>query len=322
MLLVVIFLLSACSRATWVPIASLDGLPPSVLPSDSAYVWPTEQPDIVAPGAVVTITSLDQSLNGAYRVDINGILKLPHAKSLSTEGLDARNVESKIHDLYRGYFKSPQDLGVKITTKGVLIDVQGLVAKPGQYSVAGFTSLDEIIALVGGLQDRGGTQKVQFLQIRGRYGSGIIALAEYHSGRSSVAPQWRGGERLFFQTSAGGATEGAIPVANSVRVIGQVKNPAEYTAMPDSTFFSYLLQAGGPTDRADLAHITLIRGVGTQSRARNFNSHDFDDIPPIEPGDTILVNADVTSPVEKSTRVAASIAGVLTSLSMLAIAAL
>jgi protein involved in polysaccharide export with SLBB domain len=105
-------------------------------------------------------------------------------------------------------------------------------------------------------------------------------------------------------------------------VIGQVKAPAEYPVNPGATFFTYLLQAGGPTDRADLANITLIRPDATTTRARTFNSQNFHDIPPIEPGDTIIVNADVPTQTEKSSRVAASVASILTSLSMMAIAML
>ena len=286
------------------------------------YEWPTEQQNLVAPGTLVTISSLDRNLNGTFTINIDGILPLPHAKSLPTRGLDAGRLKERIHDAYRHYFKSREDLQIKIVTKDALIDVQGLVMKPGQYSVSKTKSLDEIIAQAGGLQDRNGTKEVRFLHIRSPYSSGIIALTEYHSGRDSITPHWNGGERLFFQTTATAETIGAVASPQTGRVLGQVRNPAEYTANPDSTFFSYLLQAGGPTDRADLGHVTLIRNDGGSTRARTFNSHDFDDIPSIQPGDTILVNADVASPLEKSSRVAASIAGVLTSLSVLAIAAL
>lgn len=314
--------MSACSSSTWVPVASVEYPTTSVATSESVYVWPSEERDIVGPGSLVIISSLDQNLNGTYRVDIDGRLKLPHEKSLSTQELDTHSLREQIQETYRNYFKSPQDLHVKVVRTDVLIDVQGLVMKPGQYSVAEATSLDEIIAKAGGLQDRSGTEKVRFINIKGPSSSGIIALADYHSGRNSITPHWHGGERLFFQTSASAVSDGSVPNSQVVRVIGQVRNPAEFTAKPDSTFFSYLLQAGGPTDRADLARITLIRSNGAQTRVRTFNSQNFDDIPPIEPGDTILVNADIASPVEKSSRVVASIASVLTSLSILAIATL
>lgn len=314
--------MSACSSATWVPVASVEYPATSVATHESEYVWPTEQADLVAPGALVVISSLDRNLNGTYKVDIDGKIKLPHDRSLSTQGLDTDSVTEQIQDMYRNYFKSPQDLRVKVVRTDVLIDVQGLIMKPGQYSVGETTSLDEVIALAGGLQDRSGAEKVRFLQIKSPYTSGIIALADYHSGRNSITPHWHGGERLFFQTSASAVAEGSVSNSQVVRVIGQVRNPAEFTAKPDSTFFSYLLLAGGPTDRADLARITLIRIDGAQTRVRTFNSQNFDDIPAIEPGDTILVNADIASPVEKSSRVVASIASVLTSLSILAIATL
>lgn len=313
---------SGCFSSTWVPIASVQDAPAPVESSHSLYMWPDKKPRIVAPGTLVKIASLDQKLNGTYTVDIDGTLKLPHNRTLRTEKLDARSLESKIRAMYQSYFKSPHDLRVSVTMKDALIDVQGLVIKPGQYVVREAASLDEIIAQAGGLQERDPAEKARYLRITGPYGSGVIPLGDYHSGGNSLRPCWHGGERLFFQTTAHGLGVGPASSSHVVRVIGQVKNPAEYTARADATFFSYLLQAGGPTDRADLAHITLIRSTGAEMRARTFNGHNFGEIPPIEPGDTILVNADVPSPTEKSTRVVASIASILTSLSMLALAGL
>lgn len=292
------------------------------MPTVPPYVWPTERSNTVAPGSLVRISSLDQKLNGTFRIDIDNTLKLPHDKVISTKGLHTEDLEAAIRTTYQGYFKSQADLRVSIVKKDYLIDVQGLVGKPGQITVTENTSLDEVIVQAGGLRAHGTLDEVRYVRIDGPSGSGIIPLTDYHSGARSVTPHWGGGERLFFQTSAKGEELSPSSSPPVVRVIGQVKNPAEYTATPDSTFFTYLLEAGGPTDRADLAHITLIRAGDTETHARTFNSHDFKDIPPIEAGDTILVNADVPSPMEKSTRVASSIATVLTSLSMLALAAL
>lgn len=313
---------NGCLSSPWVPVASVAQPSTITLGSQPTYVWPSEQRDTVSPGSHVTISSVDRKLNGTFRVELDGTLRLPYDQIVATQGLHLHTLQNRIQEMYRHYFKSPTDLHVKVIKESVLIDVQGLVAKPGQYSVSEKASLDEIIAHAGGLQERNGADKVRFLQIKGLESSGIIALTEYHSGRNVVAPRWTGGERLFFQTSASNVADGAMPSSQVVRVIGQVRSPAEFQAQPDATFFSYLLQAGGPTDRADLGHITLIRNTSAQTLVRTFNSQSFGDIPAIEPGDTILVNADVATPVEKTSRVAASIASVLTSLSILAITAL
>lgn len=324
--LVLLFLLACtcngCSGSRWVPVASVAQPSTTTLARQPTYVWPTDQRDMVGPGTLVTISSADRKLNGTFRVELDGTLRLPHDQLVAAQGISFHTMQSRIQEMYQHYFRSPADLQVKVTKEAVLIDVQGLVSKPGQYSVAETASLDEIIAHSGGLQDHSGTEKVRFLQIKGPHGSGIIALSEYHSGRNVIAPRWTGGERLFFQTSASNVADAAAHSSQVVRVIGQVRSPAEFQAQPDATFFSYLLQAGGPTDRADLGHITLIRNTSSQTLVRNFNSQSVSDIPAIEPGDTILVNADVATPVEKTTRVATSIASVLASLSILAITAL
>jgi protein involved in polysaccharide export with SLBB domain len=311
-----------CLTSGWVDVASIDAAPVTESAVQLSYEWPLPQANSIAPGYVIQISSLDPKLHGTFRVDINSTLKLPHEQSLTTSGLDESSLQAAVRSAYRGFFKSPQEIRVSVASTERLIDVQGLVVKPGQYPVHETTSIDEIIALAGGLNEKDATTKVRYLHISGTSGSGIIRLADYHSGIHALDPHWQGGERLFFQTDAPLFTYASPKDQSVVRIMGQVRAPAEYAVKPGATFFTYLLQAGGPTDRADLANITLIRSDTTSTRARAFNSQNFHDVPPIEPGDTLIVNADVATPAEKSTRVAASIASVLTSLSMLAIAML
>ena len=320
--IVIPLLASACSGTGWVHVASIDA--PSTVDSAMAspYEWRQPVPNTIAPGYSVHISSLDPKLNGTFRVDIDNTLKLPHDKTITTTNLDENSLRDSIRSTYRNFFKSFDQLQVKIVATEHLIDVQGLVIKPGQYIVKETASIDEIIALAGGLNEKGQPQKVKYLNIRGPNGAGIIRLADYHSGVQSLAPHWEGGERLFFQTDAPNLVQVSNNDPSVVRVIGQVKAPAEYPVNPGATFFTYLLQAGGPTDRADLANITLIRSDTSSTRARTFNSQSFRDIPPREPGDTIIVNADIATETEKTSRVVASIAGVVTSLSMIAIAML
>lgn len=313
-------LLSACSSPNWIDISSVDAPVESKTPPISDYQWAESDPAAIAPGFLVHISSLDPKLNGVFPVDIDGILRLPHERSLSTIGLDLRSLEKAIRDTYRDYFKSPNEIKVTIAKKEYLIDVQGLVLKPGHLMVRENTGLDEIIALAGGLQDRNPSEKPRYVTIRGHQNFGMLRLADYHAGAHPVAPHWHGGEHVFFQTGPPVIAEALRSDPSLVRVVGQVKNPAEYPATPGATFFTYLLQAGGPSDRADLANITLIRAEENKTIACTFSSQTFREIPPIKPGDTLIVNADVATPIEKRSRIFASLASVLTSLGMIALA--
>lgn len=315
-------LCGGCASSGWVDVASINAPPIADTAATALYQWQPTKERAVAPGYSVHVSSADPKLNGTFRVDIDNTLKLPHDKSISTAGLDEPSLQEAVRSTYRPFFKSPDELRVKVRATEPLIDVQGLVMKPGQYTIKKTASIDEIIALAGGLNEKGPTEKVKYLNISGPNGSGIVRLADYHSGLQPLAPHWQGGERLFFQTNAPNLAQIFRKDPSIVRVIGQVKAPAEYPVTPGATFFTYLLQAGGPTDRADLGNITLIRSDAAATRAKTFNGQSFRDIPPIEPGDTIIVNADVATQTERTSRVAASIASVLTSLSMLAIASL
>jgi protein involved in polysaccharide export with SLBB domain len=314
--------MTACSSSNWVVVPAFDEQAQALSPQEPSRVWSTESPHELAPGTIIKLSSSDPRVNGSFRIELDHSLRLPHDRSLSTTQLDTNDLTRRIQALYANLFRTPKELQIEVITGEYTLDVQGLVLKPGPYTVSESTSIDEIISRAGGLRDQNSSDKVRYLRIDGKEGSAIIPLADYYSGAHSVTPHWHGGERLFFQTSPHGLPYQSVASTAVVRVIGQVKNPAEYTATPDSTFFTYLVRSGGPTDRADLARITLIRKVGRETQARTFNSQDFEEIPPIEPGDTILVNADITSTTEKSTRVASSIASILTSLTVLALATL
>lgn len=320
--LTALFFTSACSNARWVDVASPPASSGLELSVTVPYEWRSPGTSTIAPGYAIRISSPDPKLNGTFRVDINNSLKLPHERTISTIGVDESSLQERVRATYAHFFKSPEELQTRVESRERLIEVQGLVIKPGQHLVEESASIDEVIALAGGLNEKGSTEKVRYLQIRGTHGTGMIRLADYYGGIQLLTPHWEGGERLFFQTDNSTLPHGFSAEPSVVRLIGQVKAPADYPVKPGATFFTYLLAAGGPTDRADLANITLIRSSAGATRARAFNSQTFNEIPPIEPGDTLIVNADVATPTEKSSRVAASIASVLTSLCMIAIAML
>lgn len=318
-------ILCSCSGPHWTktplsPSTSLESSSSNAAGSKSSYDWNRNITSDIRPGYLIGLNSGDPKVNGEFRVEIDGTLKLPYNVQVKTSGVDEKLLQSEINSAYRGYFRSADEVKVSILKRERLLDVQGLVEKPGQYPFRQNASLDEVIAQAGGLQENL-ENKVQYVRIEGDNQSAIIRLADYHSGIKSMTPSWQGGESLFFQTEGVNFSDNSN--SNSiVRILGEVKNPAEYSIDPNSNFFTYLVKAGGPTDRADLGNVTLLRSSKTESSTISFNTQSSDEIPAIKPGDTIIVNADNASQFEKKSRIGANIANIITSIGIIIIAAM
>jgi protein involved in polysaccharide export with SLBB domain len=122
----------------------------------------------------------------------------------------------------------------------------------------------------------------------------------------------QGGETVFFQSER---PRGATPGRDYVQVLGQVRSPGDYPYTPGADFYEYLIRAGGPTDRADLHNVTLVRNIGDRQReAVNFALDESDQIPAIQGGDTLLLHADNPSPLEKKSRVIGGFASILSTI--------
>lgn len=316
--LLVLLLLSftACSaKPRWQTVpGSSSGLSASAEP-----VWKAPLPGQVGPGNLIRVKSPDPKVSGEYRIEFNNTLKLPYDVKINTRGMTESKLTEAVRNAYRPYFRNPSDVSVAIAKKEYLVEVQGLVQKPGIFLLSKDASLDELMSQAGGVVDSSNPAKTaRYARITGPSGTGLIRLADYHSGRAVSLPSWQGGETVFFQTE-GGTRRGAK--SDTIHLLGQVRNPGEYAVLPGGEFYTYLVKAGGPTDRADTANVSIIRTQDGVTQTMNFDMMDADQVPPLVGGDAIIVNADNASPLEKKSRIAAQIANVLSAIGIVVIAA-
>jgi hypothetical protein len=107
---------------------------------------------IVAPGFLLTARSSDDAkLNGDFRVEFNGDLILPYNVTVNTNGMTLSQLERKLAELYRPYFKTSSGIKLSVRERRFWVDARGLVEKPGRYLVEQNTSLDQLIGMAGGL---------------------------------------------------------------------------------------------------------------------------------------------------------------------------
>lgn len=317
--LMIVLLLAGCTESRWVTVPNSASTNKTGQSFESSGFPVTDRlSTAIAPGYLIGLRSSDPKVKGEFRVEFDGTLKLPYNVKLTAADLSESQLRDEIRNAYRTYFRSPNDINVTVLQKEYLVDAQGLVQKPGRYVLKEDGTLDELIAQAGGLQDSSSAEgKAKYAFISTATGThGLIKLADYHSGKQQKA-HWLGGESVFFQSDAQGGAKGNT----AVTVLGQVKSPSQYVAEETGDFYTYLIKAGGPTDRADLGNITVIRPNGNTTSALSFDAQSPASIPQILPGDTIIVNADNPSQLEKKSRVWANFANIISALGIIVVAA-
>ena len=294
------------------------------------FEWHARAEGIVAPGFEIELTSpADEKLNGKYRVAFDGIVELPYGVRVRAAGLSDAQLKKEIGRAYTEYFRSEPNVLVTVSSRMYWVDVRGLVDKPGQYLVRRDSSLDEVLSAAGGLangkSDQGADAGVRYVRVTQAGRAILVNLADYFAGLQPVSPRWQGGETLFVQTSAaGGAASGAAGPA-VVQVLGQVKNPGEYQYSAEQDVVDYLVRAGGPTERATLSRVEIIRRDGAEKKAILFSLEQSEErlaVPALQAGDILMIHADNLTETERATRTASEISTIITGIATVVILAL
>ena len=107
-----------------------------------------------------------------------------------------------------------------------------------------------------------------------------------------MIPNWRGGDKVFFQSQGVDAASAKKAERHYVQIIGQVTSPGEYTLEDGADFFFYLSKAGGPKEDADLQNLEVLRVINGDRTSIKFGMKDMKKIPQISGGDIIIVHSD------------------------------
>ncbi len=277
----------------------------------------------VAPGYEIELSSSqDEKLNGKFRIEFDGSLKLPYDTVVQTSGLTSKQLKEKVLAAYAKFYQSIPTMDVAVSERMYWVDVRGMVTKPGKYLVKADASVDELLSQAGGILSPPppavGPRYVRIQQLGTT--TQVINLGDYYSGVPFSDPKWQGGDVVFVQRDRGEA----VPVEDSlkyVKVLGQVATPGEAPFQEGADFYHYLVKAGGPTERAALYKVEIVRMEGGTRVSKFFSAEDEEILPSVQGGDVIIVHADNTTGFEKRTRAIAEIAGIITSFATVVILA-
>jgi protein involved in polysaccharide export with SLBB domain len=264
----------------------------------------------IAPGFLLALKCPDDAkLNGEFRVNYDGNLQLPYDTTVNTSGLTLSQLEQKLNETYRPYFKTSTGIKAHVQDRKFWVEVRGLVDKPGRFLVDANTSLDQILSLAGGISKE---MSPRYVRIQKGSKNLTLDLNQYMNKgeeRSQIA-SWTGGETVSFQRdvyAAAASTGYKLPVY----VMGGVRKPGEYVAKTGTDFVDIITQADGFAETADLGRIEIIRRSGGRQLAYEFAWKEFAKAPVLQDGDVIFVHSEVSTRLERQISVGATIVAAL-----------
>lgn len=265
----------------------------------------------VAPGFLFRISHRDdEKISGSFRINYNGILRLPYGVRIDTRGMTMDMLKEHVIKSYRHYYSSGAPVSFKLTQKRYWIDIQGLVQKPGKQLVKFRTSIDEIRVLAGGFLQNNLPDSVRITQ---QEETDEIKLVDYNLG-TIKSPNWYGGDLVFFlnaQQIAG------FEESHVVKIMGEVKLVNEVKYVDGADFFYYLAKANGPTTQADLTRVRIIHWNAKVRQEQWYDLSSAEAMPSIFPGDLIVVEPLTRTGWEKFLSYSSTVTSLITSVIML-----
>ena len=157
-----------------------------------------------------------------------------------------------------------------------VVYVMGQVQKPGTFETGENVSFLDVIANAGGPNRYADTNMLRILRADGRVVR--FDLQAYAEGSGEPLPDILPGDAIFVPEKSTLVDDSwlKIPTNSSVHMIGAVKKPGRYQWAEGINFMDMLAHAGGPTEKADIAHVRLVStGPHGEAISREFNLQQF-----------------------------------------------
>ncbi len=248
-------------------------------PGDHIYLSVPQRPD----------------LNRQLAVGEDGNVNLPLVGNVNVRGLNKTEIESKLLQSLREYYPSVNRVEVNISQAlSNVVFVAGEVRFPGKYSFPETSvNLWEAIREAGGPAPGANLSSVRLVQDRSRGGQSqlIDVQTAIEDGTVQNLPILRPGDTVIIPGS-----DEAYSGAAGVNITGAVIRPGNYRLTGRGDLVGAILLAGGPTDRANLSNVHLIRPDNdgkTETFKIDLNNFlkkgKMDSNPKLRPGDTVTI---------------------------------
>ena len=210
---------------------------------------------LVGPRDVLDIRVFqDPSLNSQPRVSDDGKITLPLVGSINVSGITTQQIETKLKAVLEERYYSKADVTVSVLEfENAPILVLGSVNKPGKITVGGTMKLLQAISAAGGLAaGHGGS-----LFILRTASNGLSDQLEVDINSLIV----QGDAEVNVPVEPNDLINVPQDVVLSIYVLGEVmkQGVVELRASQNATLLKAIVAAGGPTDRANLKRVIILR---------------------------------------------------------------
>ncbi len=184
-----------------------------------------------------------------------------------------------------------------ISGGGRTVYVMGQVQKPGAYETAENVTFLDVLANAGGPNRYADIRSIRILRKNGTVMP--FNLQDFTEGRSTDLPPMEPGDAVFFPEKGPEDDKSwlKLETSNALKILGAIKKPGRYEWAPSVDFMDYISNAGGPTAKADLARVKIIKpGPDNQRINIEFNLQEFievggqwSDMPELSGGTTVVI---------------------------------
>ncbi|AAW88092.1 SLBB domain-containing protein [Aliivibrio fischeri] len=262
-----------------------------------------EKKDVVRVGDIISIMLPgEDSLNKGFQVDKQGRLILPEIGPISVVGKTEAQMVSTVTLNLKTILQNLTNLQVFISKRQLIVNIQGYVKQPGEYTLSDGDSVQLALYAAGGL--RSGAQLNRLQLRRSNKVTTFNYKAFLDSGDQALLPTLQSLDTLFIPASpmvgnieqefdpaklsqAGDAADGK----KAIKVFGEVNSPGTFSYKDGSNLVDVLMRAGGVTRYAGVEQIRVIskNQPALFNLKRYLDTGDSSLLPPLEVGSTIFV---------------------------------
>lgn len=275
----------------------------------------------LGPGDQIQVTVYEQAeVSGPHIIAPDGRIMLPMIGAVQAAGQTTNSLAEQLRRQLSALYKNPL---VTITVnqfRPLRIHVGGEVQRPGPQQIRNTTydrgsegnnqngSNPNLPTLSAAIVQAGGvTRNADLSRVILRRDGASLRIDLWQGLTSESAARdllLRDGDAIFVAKRTDDspvdprliATSTLAPTTVRVRVVGEVKNPGEVSVTPNSTISSAIAIAGGPTDKARMEEVRLVRlDRNNKIVEQKMNLQQLQDNQQILDGDVVIVPKSRTS---------------------------
>lgn len=216
-------------------------------------------------------------------VSQEGTVRIESLAPIYVNGLTVEQAKQKLEDRLRVLFGGLRNgtLSLDVTlgnVRSIKVTLIGEVERPGTYTVSSLSTVFNALYLAGGPNQQGSMRTIQLV----RQNKVIRTMDLYEFLQTGIMTD---NVRLFDQDVI------RVPIATTlVQIKGEVRKPALFEMKSDETFSDALQYAGGFTDRAYRASVSIERFTSKEKSILTLSNEHFSS-KSLQDGDKVKVDA-------------------------------